>query len=133
MKTYKQQVGKIGQNIAGDYLRRHKYIVIRRNYLRKWGEIDLIAQKNSTIYFFEVKTVTRCYICNDQKSINSYRAEDNMHLYKTERLKKTIQSYLAETKTDKREIEWKFDVIVIILDKKDLSLIKLDHLENIIL
>ena len=33
--------------------------IIERNYLKKWGEIDIVAVKNRKYYFVEVKTVSR--------------------------------------------------------------------------
>jgi putative endonuclease len=120
-------VGKLGEDLAQRYLLSKKYKIIQRNFLEKWGEIDLIARNQDQIVFIEVKTVSRSYICN---TADDYRPEDNIHLYKTERLSKTIQSYLASLKY---EAEWRFDVILIILNKKDLSLINLEHIKDVIL
>ena len=39
-----------------DYLKENGYQIIARNYRSMYGEIDVIAQKDSTIAFVEVKT-----------------------------------------------------------------------------
>ncbi len=48
--------GQTGENLAATYLLRLGYTIIERNYRTRWGEIDAIARKDSTIHFFEVKT-----------------------------------------------------------------------------
>lgn len=58
-RTEKQVIGKIGENYACDYLRKEGFKVIDRNYLRKWGELDIVAQKDKKIHFVEVKSVSR--------------------------------------------------------------------------
>lgn len=120
-------IGKLGENMAVEYLIRIKYEIICRNYLKKWGEIDIIGEKSGVITFFEVKTVTRSYICNKS---DQYRAEDNVHPYKVQRLKRVIQTYLAGVR---REVNWQFDLIIVSLKKSDLSLITVDHLNDIII
>lgn len=50
------QTGKTGEDRATQYLIDHDYSVVERNWATRWGEIDIIAQKAETIYFFEVKT-----------------------------------------------------------------------------
>jgi len=56
MKTHKQKIGQIGEEIAENYLRENKFRIISRNYRKPWGEIDLIVQKGKSLHFVEVKT-----------------------------------------------------------------------------
>ena len=58
-KTAKRQLGDIGEGIACKYLEQRGYEVVERNYLKPWGEIDIVAQKAKKLYFIEVKSVTR--------------------------------------------------------------------------
>lgn len=48
--------GQQGEQKAADYLLAHGYTILERNWQKKIGEIDIIAQKDQVIYFFEVKT-----------------------------------------------------------------------------
>lgn len=57
--TEKQKIGKIGEDCACDYLRKEGYKILERNYLKKWGELDIVAQKGKKIHFVEVKSVSR--------------------------------------------------------------------------
>ena len=50
---------EIGENIAVRFLVKHNFSILERNYTKKWGEIDIIAEKSSKLYFIEVKSVTR--------------------------------------------------------------------------
>jgi len=51
-----KNIGKLGENIAKKFLAKKGYKVIETNYwLKRFGEIDIIAKKDNTYYFFEVK------------------------------------------------------------------------------
>lgn len=52
----KQIVGKEGEVIATNYLRRLGYKIICNNFRCLQGEIDIIAQDKNEIVFVEVKT-----------------------------------------------------------------------------
>ena len=130
----KKIIGKIGEDYAAEYLSSRKWHILDRNYLKKWGEIDIVAGKDGVINFIEVKTVTKRYICNNysQNSNDFYRPEDNIHLYKTQRLKRTIQTYLIERQIP-ISFNWQFGIITIVLDREDATLLELKYFENIII
>lgn len=106
MKTEKRKTGDLGELIAVRFLEGKGYKVIDRNYLKPWGEIDIVAQKENIVHFIEVKTVSHETV--------GFRAEDNVHEYKLKRLERTINSYLIEKK--EREREWQLDLVVVSLD-----------------
>ena len=140
--TEKQKIGQIGEDCACEWLVKNGYKVIERNYLRKWGEIDIIAKKGNKIHFIEVKSVSRPIRSEDtlralatSNGINemndSYRAEDNMHPWKLKRLGRVVQSYLLEKNTSD-DIDWQFDVVTVYIDmNKRLS--KVFLLEDLVL
>lgn len=137
--TEKQKIGRIGEDIAVKYLENKGFLVIGRNYLKKCGEIDIIAQKGKILHFIEVKSVSREKIghfadgFNDHVSreTDSYRPEDNIHPSKLKRLARTIQVYLLE-KYPKGEPEWVFDAIVVLLYTKNRRA-RIRFLDNIVL
>jgi putative endonuclease len=47
--------GKRGEMIAKNYLINNSYRVLESNWTCRWGEIDIIAEKEGTVYFVEVK------------------------------------------------------------------------------
>lgn len=120
----KQKIGEIGENIAVRFLVKHGFLVLDRNYTKKWGEIDIVAKKDNMIYFIEVKSVSSAEGLADRhetvshETNDDYRAEDNMHPWKMKRLSRTIQTYLLQKKIDD-EMEWQVDLLVVYLDMKN--------------
>ena len=44
-KTAKRQIGDQGEEVACKYLVGKGYRVLERNYLKPWGEIDIVAER----------------------------------------------------------------------------------------
>ena len=57
MSTGNIQKGKEGEKKAEDYLKEQGYRILYRNWRTRRGEIDLIAEKDGTLVFAEVKTL----------------------------------------------------------------------------
>jgi len=53
--NYRIEKGKEGELLVAQYLQKYGYKIITQNYRKRFGEIDIIAQKNDTIAFVEVK------------------------------------------------------------------------------
>ena len=126
-----QKIGEIGENIAVRFLMKHNFSILDRNYTKKWGEIDIVAEKENKIHFIEVKSVSRDLNCVSQETLDQYKPEDNMHPWKMKRMARTIQTYLLSKKVPD-EKEWQVDLLVIFLDLKDKKA-KIKVVENIIL
>ena len=120
--TDKRKTGNLGEDIACKFLIKHNFEIIDRNYLRKCGEIDIIARNIDQLHFIEVKAVS-CETLPDVSSEtgrnDAHRPEDNVHPWKLQRLAKTIQLYLLE-KSVSPETGWELDVITVYIDKKRL-------------
>lgn len=50
-----RRVGDESETVATKYLRNRGHEIIERNWRTRWCEIDIISQKNDTVYFVEVK------------------------------------------------------------------------------
>ncbi len=50
------EVGKLGEKLALDYLVCEKYEVLETNYRFSYAEVDIIARKDGVLIFVEVKT-----------------------------------------------------------------------------
>ena len=124
-KSKKRGIGDVGEEIACKYLENKGFLVVERNYLRPWGEIDIVARKGERLYFIEVKTVTR-----EPGRVGDYRPEDNMHGDKIRRLHRAIQTYLLQNKT--KELEWQLDLACVYMNMQAKTA-KVEMLENIIL
>lgn len=53
--NYKITKGKEGELLVAQYLQKYGYTILTQNYRKRFGEIDIIAQKNDTLAFVEVK------------------------------------------------------------------------------
>lgn len=109
--TEKQKIGQIGEDIAATFLVKHGFSVILRNYRKKYGEIDIICQKDDILHFVEVKTVTQTIVSHE--TTDTHRPEDNIHEAKLKRIGRTIEAYLFENEYDG---DWQFDAITVILN-----------------
>ncbi|OHA84604.1 MAG: hypothetical protein A2408_03065 [Candidatus Yonathbacteria bacterium RIFOXYC1_FULL_52_10] len=114
-----KKIGNLGEDIATRYLKSKGFSVIARNYTKKFGEIDIVARKQGTIHFIEVKTVSREIFDVNQKNVSretdEYAPEDNIHPWKIKRMVRTAEAYLAEMAPE-GEVEWQCDAIAILLD-----------------
>ncbi len=129
--TEKQKIGQIGEDAACEYLEKNGYRVIERNYLKKWGEIDIIAKIGRKIHFVEVKSVSRTIEDVTHVTKDSYNPEDNMHPWKLQRLGRAVQSYLLDRNVTE-ETEWQFDLVTVFIDM-DKRLSKVEIMEDIVL
>lgn len=51
----KRKIGTKYEEIAANYLKEQGYKIIERNYHNKYGELDILAEKNFTLIVVEVK------------------------------------------------------------------------------
>lgn len=119
--------GNIGEDIACTFLKREGFIVVGRNYQRKWGELDIIAQKDKVFHFFEVKSVT----CDFSRVTNAHRPEDNVHGLKMRHISRMIETYLADNNRE-LDSEFQFHVISVYMNEKTRRA-RVKWLKNVIL
>ena len=101
MKSAREK-GFEGEQLAAKFLKANGYRILERNYRTKSGEIDIIARKNRSIVFIEVKTRS-----NDSFG-SPVEAVDRRKLAKLE--------IVANQYIQKKEIEdaaFRFEVITI--------------------
>lgn len=136
--TEKKITGDLGEDIATKFLINKGFTVIERNYRKKFGEIDIVAKKDTVVHFVEVKTVSRENlkdVPDETKDISNspedcFRPEDNIHPWKQKRLSRAIQVYISENRLEK--IDWQFDAVTVLLDVKN-RIARVKILEDIIL
>ena len=46
-------VGRKGEDITVDFLKKHGFFIFKRNYSCRFGEIDIIAEKDDLLLFVE--------------------------------------------------------------------------------
>lgn len=102
------------------YLENRGYTIVERNYLKPWGEIDIVAKKANSLYFIEVKTVSRENskerpLKDGSRVTGEYRPEDNVHPAKIKRLHRAIQTYMLDRNISE-DTQWQLDVACVYLD-----------------
>lgn len=108
-------IGRLGEDIACQFLEQKGYKVLERNYLRKWGEIDIIAEKSGVVRFVEVKAVSRENIPDISRENTNYRPEEQVHPAKLAKIARTAEVYMNEKGDDR---EYQIDVVGVFLDVK---------------
>ncbi len=130
-KQNNKKVGNYGEEIGTKYLIRKGFEIIGRNYLKKWGEIDIVARRTGIVHFVEVKAVsyeTKDFLLS-AVSRGTWRPEENVHAYKLRKLSRAIESWLLENKW---KGGWQIDVLAVrIVTREKYATVK--YLPNIIL
>ena len=108
-------VGKKGESLAAEFLRKNGYRIVENNFRNRYGEIDIIAIEGKTLVFIEVKTKTNSKFGPPKMAVN---------LRKQRQLSKAALAYLTQKKLNNNPA--RFDVIGIsmIEDKTEIELIK---------
>ena len=111
-KTAKRRRGDLGEGIACRFLIQKGFEILERNYLKPWGEIDIVALKDGVVRFIEVKTVTREIVAGSSSELD-YRPEEMVTREKLERVVRTAMAYM-DSKNDPRE--YQVDVVGVVAD-----------------
>ena len=101
----RSDVGTLGESIAADYLTRRGYAIRERNFRTREGEIDIIAEKDGTLVFIEVRT-RRSRACGT--------AEESVTRRKKERLVALAEAYMEGR--DGLPQSWRIDVVALEMD-----------------
>ena len=113
----RKEVGGLGEKVAAEYLRRHGFTIRDRNFVRKTGELDIIAQEGDTLHFVEVKTVLADeFPLAENKGEDVYDPSLNLHAAKVHKVARTGEWYVAEKKW---EGEWQVDGCLVWLRRRD--------------
>jgi putative endonuclease len=56
MLTARQQSGRRAEELAAEFLRAQGFEIVQRNYLRRLGELDVIARRADLLVIAEVRT-----------------------------------------------------------------------------
>lgn len=114
-------LGKIGENIACEYLKYNSYSILERNFRSRYGEIDIICKRGDQIIFVEVKTRS------NTRSGYPYEAANQP---KQARILKCGYFYLQTRR--QTQVSVRIDVISIVIHNESCYKYSLSHYENIL-
>ena len=80
--------GSLAEAKAIDFLKQNGFLIVEQNFYSRFGEIDIIAQKDDVLHFIEVKS-----------ALDYESAINNITPKKLQRIIKTAQIYLKRYPT----------------------------------
>jgi len=98
--------GRLGEDLAHRYLRRHGCTIVARNYRPRSGagEIDIVAWQGETLVFVEVKTRVSAEFGTPDRAVDAE---------KQERVRRAARDYARRA-----GVEWdstRFDIVSVLL------------------
>ena len=114
------EIGELGERIARDYLAGKGFEILDRNWVqrtstgRKFGEIDIIAEKAGVVRFVEVKTVKRPKDLPLDIDMG-ITPEQRVNYKKQRKLRVLAQIYMNQSKKFVNA-EFQIDIISVVLD-----------------
>ncbi len=109
------ELGKLGEELAVEFLRKEGYEILETNWIFQKAEIDIIAQKETILAVVEVKT---------RSSLEFGLPQDFVKPKKIQLLVKAINEYVVSKNLD---IEVRFDIIAIHKENKSFAI---EHLKD---
>jgi len=109
------ELGKLGEELAVDFLEKNGYSILETNWTFQKAEIDIIAQKENILAIIEVKT---------RSSIDFGLPQDFVKPKKIQLLVKAVNEYVISNDLD---VEVRFDIIAIYKEENNY---KIDHIED---
>jgi putative endonuclease len=102
-RTQKQLIGARAEDIAADFLRDQGLEILERNYLRRLGELDIVARGGDVLVIAEVRT----------RATNRYGgAAASVDSRKQQRLIRATTQLLQQRK-DLSHLRVRFDVLAV--------------------
>lgn len=101
------ELGKLGEQLAADYLRRQGYDIIETNWTYQKAEIDIIARRENILSIVEVKTRSATAFGLPQEFVNRK---------KIQLLVKAVNAFVSARNLD---VEVRFDIIGIHRDGQE--------------
>lgn len=114
----RQEIGKLGEELARDLLKKKGYRILETNYRCPHGEIDIVARQKDSLVFVEVRTKANLKFGTPAESITP-----------TKRNHMRAAAYHYQQTHDKLPEFWRIDVVAVELDEKG-KLSRMEVIEN---
>lgn len=110
-----RRTGDFGESVVCDFLVRHGYEILERNFTVRGGEIDIIAYKKDidTLAFVEVKTRAENALVSGEEAVTSA---------KKKHIVRTAEIYLSKNLNE--SCGCRFDVAVVQVSDKSVKSLK---------
>lgn len=104
------ELGKLGEELAVEFLQKEGYEILETNWTFQKAEIDIIAKKENTIAIIEVKT---------RSSLDFGLPQDFVKPKKIQLLVKAVDEYVISNDLD---LEVRFDIIAVHKEGKSFAI-----------
>jgi putative endonuclease len=108
-------LGKLGEELAVDYLEKNGYEILETNWTFQKAEVDIIAKKDAILAVIEVKT---------RSSLEYGLPQDFVKPKKIQLLVKAINEYVTQNDID---VDVRFDIVAIHKENNEFIL---EHIED---
>jgi putative endonuclease len=112
--NHNKQFGKLGEDIAAEYLKRKGYIIRTRNYRYGRVELDVICEHNNEIIFVEVKTRTSDLMAYPEQAVGRSKQRN---------IRMAAENYMEENALI---LSARFDIIAVVKGEK----FEVEHIED---
>ena len=109
------ELGKLGEELAENYLIKNGYTILETNWVFQKAEIDIIAQKETILAIVEVKT---------RSTLDFGLPQDFVKDKKVQLLVKAVNEFVISRDLD---VEIRFDIIAINKEKNGFNI---EHIED---
>lgn len=114
---YKQKTGRVGEDLATEFLKNSGYEIVERNFACRQGEIDIIARDKCELVFVEVKTRSNVQYGNPAEAVTNI---------KQKHIEKSAEYYLYKNNLENEFV--RIDVVEVYLHKNKY---KINHIKQI--
>ena len=121
-----KELGDLGEKLACGYLVKNGYKILGRNYRISFGEIDIVAKKDATIHFVEVKTLQSFH--PEERGDEGYFPEQHVDYRKQRKLAHMSQIWLEKNKYP-QDIPYQIDIAGVLVNEST-RLAKLHYFPN---
>lgn len=109
-----REKGNLGEEIASDYLIRNGYTILERNFMTRFGEIDIIAREGSYFSFIEVKA---------RKDFSMGLPCEAVDKFKQRKIVRMAYLYISQKKLFNEN--FRFDIVELVLNSEGIKYIRL--------
>ncbi len=101
-----RSLGRKGEDLAVAYLEGLGYRVKERNFYTRWGEIDIVAEREGSLHLVEVRTVTRGGMLDPREALTRKKRD---HLWRAVQIYLKKRKWRGDFSVDFIAIEWEED------------------------
>jgi putative endonuclease len=124
VRGLKRKTGILGEDLAEKYLQEKGYVIVRKNFRTRLGEIDIIAisPDKKFLCFVEVKTRKQILFGEPIEAVDEKKARKIFSV-----AEEFLSSHHRIQDLEVKNLDVRFDVISVEITHDD---IKIEHIEN---